>query len=209
LSSNSDKTINIPVRIKNGAVIFPDDFDHNVLKKDLRAEIVLEETHFADKDFFHSLVKQKIVELLPIDSRLLMNIALRDQLGEDLAKFIITTEGPKGIDGGFVELFLRQPQGLKLRGKKKALLLPCRVEVPALPGEPASSINHACSLISQAFEPWRISHTVNVFFKVYALDATSGEWLSLDIWRKQAEAKEIKQNQKKPLPEDLFEDQTP
>jgi hypothetical protein len=199
--------INIPVTVKNGAVIFPDDFDHKVLKKDFQAEIILEETHFADKNFFHSLAKQKIVELLPAGSRLLVNIALKDPVEGELARFVITNEGPKAVEGGFIEIFLRQPQGLKLRGKKKSLLLPCRVEIPALPGKPAASINHGCTLISESFEPWRISHTVNVFFKVYARESPDGEWLSLDSWRKLAEAKEIKRTKKSPPPEDLFDGQ--
>jgi hypothetical protein len=211
VSSTYDRTINIPVTVKNGAVIFPDDFDHKVLKKDFQAELILEETNFTDKNFFHSLAKQKIIELLPVDSRLLVNIAFKDQLSADLDKFIVTDGVPKGIDGGFVEIILRQPQGLKLRGKKNALLLPSRVEIPALPvtsEQPAASINHACTLISQAFEPWRISHTVNVFFKVYARDDSAGEWLPLDAWRKQAVAKEMRRNTKTPPPEDLFEGQS-
>ena len=207
MTSNTDKTINIPVTVKNGAVIFPDDFDHSVLKKDFQAEIVLDETHFSDKDFFHSLAKQKIIELLPVDSRLLVNIALKDEVAEDLSRSFVTGEVPKGIDGGFIEIYLRQPQGLKLRGKKRALLLPCRVDIPALPEEPAASLNHAYTLISESFEPWRISHTANVFHKVYARDEASGDWLALDALRKQAEAKEIKRNRKTPPPEDLFEDQ--
>ena len=200
--------MNIPVIVKNGAVIFPDDFDHNVLKKEFQTEIILEETNFSDKNFYYSLAKQKIIELLPLGSRLLVNIALKDQVAEGLAKFIITENAPKGVDGGFIEIALQQPQGLKLRGKKKALMLPCRVEIPALPEEPAASINHACTLISESFEPWRLSHTGNVFFKVYVQDVSSGEWLSLDALRKRAEAREIKRNKKAPLPEDLFDDQS-
>jgi hypothetical protein len=198
------------VAVKNGSVIFPDDFDHNVLKKDFQAELVLDETHFADKDFFHSLAKQKIIELLPSDSRLLASIALKDQVMEDLAKFVILDDGPKGpkgVDGGFIEIFLRQPQGLKLRGKKKALLLPCRIDIPALPGQPAASLNHAYTMISEAFEPWRISHTSNAFLKIYSQDIVSGDWVLLDTLRKEAEAKEIKRNRKTPPPEDLFDDQ--
>ena len=193
--------------VKNGSVIFPDDFDHKVLKKDFQAELVLDETHFADKDFFHSLAKQKIIEFLPLDSRLLVNIALKDQVTEDLAKFVILDDGPRGVDNGFVEIFLRQPQGLKLRGRKKALLLPCRIDVPALPEQPAASLNHAYTMISEIFEPWRISHTSNAFLKIYSHDDASGDWILLDTLRKQAEAKEIKRNRKTPPPEDLFEDQ--
>jgi len=207
LSSNSDKAINIPVTVKNGAVIFPDGFDLNALKKEFRAEIILEDSNFSDKDFFHSLARQTVVELLPADSRLLINISLKNPVSDELAKFIINGEGPKGVDGGFIEAFLRQPQGLKLRGKKKALLLPCRVEIPALPGESAASINHANTMISEAFEPWRISHTSNVYFKVYAREDPDGEWQSLDILRRQAEARELKRKEKPPLPEGLFDDQ--
>ncbi|HEV7645053.1 MAG TPA: hypothetical protein VGO50_13995 [Pyrinomonadaceae bacterium] len=207
MSSNSDKAINITVTVKNGSVIFPDDFDHKVLKKDFQTEIVLDETHFADKDFFHSLSKQKIIELLPSDSRLLVNITLKEQVAEDPAKFVIQGEGPKVTDGGFIEIFLRQPQGLKLRSKKKALLLPCRVDIPALPEQPAASLNHAYTLISEIFEPWRISHTSNVFFKIYAQDKVSGDWIVLDTLRKEAEGKEIMRTRKIPPPEDLFDDQ--
>jgi hypothetical protein len=207
LNSNSDKAINIPVTIKNGAVIFPDEFDLNTLKKEFRTEIILEDSHFADKNYFDSLARQTVVELLPADSRLLVNISLKNPVSEELAKFIISGEGPKGADGGFIEAFLRQSQRLKLRGKKKALLLPCRVEIPALPGQRATSINHANTLISEAFEPWRISHTSNVYFKVYAREESGGEWLSLDTLRKQAEARERKRTEKPALPDNLFDDQ--
>ena len=51
---------------------------------------------------------------------------------------------------------------LTLRGTKKPQLLSVKCDIPAL-GKVANSLNHAYSLISEAYEIERISHIGNVF----------------------------------------------
>lgn len=70
----------------------------------------------------------------------------------------------------FVEVVLKQPLGLELRGTKPAALQPVRCQIPALEWKEATSLNAAYRLISLQFEPQRISNAGNVFLKMFYLD---------------------------------------
>lgn len=72
----------------------------------------------------------------------------------------------KGVCGAGVAFVLCAEQEILTRGTKNAALKKCECSIPALEKK-AVSINHAYSLISQAFEPHRVSHTGNVFAKVF------------------------------------------
>ncbi|MDQ3131076.1 MAG: hypothetical protein M3Q99_09985 [Acidobacteriota bacterium] len=187
---DSDKTIKIVVTVKNGAVIFPDDFNLNALRKEFHADLILGETDFADKNLFYLMAKESEAAFLPKGSRLLVNVSLKN-VPAALKEKVIKDERPAGVDGGFVEIFLLEPLKLKLRGTKKAQLLDCPISIPTLPEQKAKSINHAYTLISQAFEPWRTSHTANVFSRVFWRENEEGNWRLLDVRREQAEAGEL------------------
>src|SRR5215213_3869936 len=135
--SDSDKTIKIPVTVKNGAVIFPDDFNLNALNKDFQTEIILSETDFADKNIFHELAKETEVEFLPQGTSLLVNVSTKERIEEKLEEKIIknSKETPQGKYGGFIEVILKDVQKMMLRGTKKGQLLDCPIFIPALPEE--------------------------------------------------------------------------
>lgn len=85
----------------------------------------------------------------------------------------------------FVMISLGEELRLRLQPGKRAVLLPCACEIPVL-DETASSLNHAYTIVSEACETERISHTANVFTRAYI---ESGErWVSLDLIRKEREA---------------------
>lgn len=184
-----DKTIKIPVTVKNGAVIFPDDFNLAALCKEFQTEIILSEADFADKTLFHLLAKETEIEFLPQKTALLVNVSTKEKIGNELAGKIIGTgeNTPQGKYGGFIEIVLKEPQRMKLRGTKQGQLLDCPIFIPALPDDSAKSINHAYKIISQKFEPWRRSNTANVFHKVFYLN-TNNRWQMLDERRRQVEA---------------------
>jgi hypothetical protein len=57
------------------------------------------------------------------------------------------------------------------------------VQVPALNNKEARSVNHACTLLSEAIEQHRISHTTNVFKTVYFLRQKPDRLCHLDDLR--------------------------
>lgn len=85
----------------------------------------------------------------------------------------------------YVPVILQEPLGLRLRWAGSPELCGCRCCVPALEGE-AVSINHAYTLISEAFEPSRRSHTGNVFV-VGCYEGFRGMYHPLDRLRKRHE----------------------
>ncbi|MGI8402222.1 MAG: hypothetical protein ACR2NS_11570 [Gemmatimonadaceae bacterium] len=101
-----------------------------------------------------------------------------------------------GVYRGFVELHLRDNLYLKLRGTKRACLLPCDCYVPSLRLK-AASLNEAYMKISESYEPWRRSHTGNAFTHMFfkttprygkkALADSETVWESLDSVRRRLE----------------------
>lgn len=79
---------------------------------------------------------------------------------------------------GLLELRLDEPLWVERKGLKTYRLRPCSCFVPALPNPDNnsgrdSSLNHALTRLSEAFELHRISHTGNAFTRFMVLD-TSG-----------------------------------
>lgn len=191
---DSNKTIKIPVTVKNGAVIFPDDFNLGALRKDFQTELILSETDFADKNLFHQLAKETEVDFLPEGTSLLVNVSTKERIAEKLEEKIIRTgkDTPQGKYGGFIEIILHAKQRMMLRGTKQGQLLDCPIFIPALPEEAAKSINHAYKIISTKFEPWRRSNTGSVFLKVFYRDENNGLWRTLNKHRDQVETENKK-----------------
>ena len=80
-----------------------------------------------------------------------------------------------------VEVRLQDDLYIRIRGDQEARLEKCRCLIPALNKE-ATSINHAFTLVSEAYETQRLSHTGNVFDRAYAL-FTPRVWRPLDDFR--------------------------
>jgi hypothetical protein len=89
---------------------------------------------------------------------------------------------PKGYGYLFAEARLQEPLKLRLRGDKEALLENCKCHIPVLNTE-ARSLNHAFTLLSMKFETKRISHSGNVFARVYCYSEKRKEWHPLDELR--------------------------
>ena len=83
-------------------------------------------------------------------------------------------------------MILREDLKLRLRGAKPATLEDATCWIPSRPEE-AKSLNHAYRLVSEKFEPQRLSHSGNVFKVGYYFEL-SHTWTSLDGLRSAAEA---------------------
>jgi hypothetical protein len=153
------------------------------------------------------------VEILPADKRLL--IAMREReiptdLGEDLFEFDTHFRRNKFLfeerdaqaaayreaykmdvkdweHFGYVAVVLLEPLQLLLRGTKQAILKRAACAIPAPKGKQVGSVNQAYSIISEIFEPGRMSHTGNVFERARYQD-DNGIWRPLRVLRDHEEA---------------------
>lgn len=80
------------------------------------------------------------------------------------------------MGGLWLKIEAGRPVGLEV----SSVLLPDGYEF-----DEARSLNHAMTLISEQLEPWRISHTGNVYQRVY-YEETNGWWYPLD-WLRDSE----------------------
>ena len=83
------------------------------------------------------------------------------------------------------------PEGgvsLRIEGLQPKSLISGAILIPTQ-DEPADSLNHAFTLLSETYEPWRKSHTGNVYRQVLYQEK-NGKWYPLDILRKATEAKD-------------------
>ena len=55
--------------------------------------------------------------------------------------------------------------------------------------QPLESLNHAFTKLSELYEPWRQSHTGNVYTRVL-FQETNGKWYPLEVLRKAATARD-------------------
>lgn len=73
----------------------------------------------------------------------------------------------------FVPVSLREDLRVRLSVGKPVELEPCPCHIPAL-GRDADSLNEAYTLISEQYEPYRRSHTGNVYLKAYLFSVEGG-----------------------------------
>lgn len=183
-----EKTVKIPVKIVDGKPVFFYGGDLPKLREGAIGDLILPAYAVIDKDNLEKLEQEQTRDLLPEGSLLLVNIK------SDVSSKYILTHGsnddlPKSASGDFVELYLKTDLKMKMRGTKTPVLSNCACFVPALenPEETPISLNHAFTLISTKFETKRLSHTGNVFTKLY-FKTEKGIWSQLDNLRKSVEA---------------------
>lgn len=81
---------------------------------------------------------------------------------------------------------------LRLEGMRPIGLISSSITMPGfISKEPAISLNHAFTLLSETYEPWRMSHTGNVYTRFFYQES-DGLWYPLELLR-QAEVAESEQ----------------
>jgi hypothetical protein len=190
------KIVKVAVFVKNGQIMPADPALQ--LKEMSCGELTILASAVIDESKRIELSTQKFVEILPANTMLLIVMkpgsGLDNYCPEDIGK-VLTPEllshiyDPRqygeaistGTDGGiFLPIILLEPLKIELRGdSKEAKLIYCHCAVPAL-NRDAHSPNHAYTLLSQVYEPRRMSHTGNAFTKVYYLNRDKKAWEQLD-----------------------------
>lgn len=163
-----NRQVMIPVQIRDGAVQFLHGLPLPGLYERTVGDLVVPVGAIVDTDIAQLLLQTHWVELLPGGSTLLVGIdpsgipqTLAGLLAVLPVDVLIQPEG-----SSWVELRLEESLELRVGGGRRPTLNGCSCLIPAL-NQKASSLNHAYTLISMAFEPGRRSHTGNVFQRVY------------------------------------------
>lgn len=141
------------------------------------------EYSITDDELVDRLRENVVKEFLPSESTVAFAIN-GDHTPDRLKKHLI--EGKDiGINTPYlVFIKLQAPLNLRMRGTSRGKLTPVNCRIPALDIN-ATSLNHAYRLVSEEFEPKRISHAGNVFDLGYL--EQEGRWISLEDHRSSIE----------------------
>lgn len=175
-----------PVKVKDGCI----------------GELEVAVSDIVDKAFREALTAKRQVRILDQGTELRVALSVRAPLDQALGKCFVTgpmkwdREAKVSAESRFVSIFLDAPNPQQVkRGEKSGGLwlalegmTPRGLESsqvrlpPALELEPAISVNHAFTLLSERFEPWRKAHTASIYERVFYQEA-NGQWYRLDDLR--------------------------
>lgn len=162
---------------------------------------------FANVEFLARLTVKREVVALRAGTELRVALTIREELDNALLPFLRATPHDASekisVATQFVSVWLSKhpgTQGLSavgigglrvcfagtaMRGIKSGA-----VELPKIHGlEPAESLNHAFTCLSEVFEPWRKAHTGSIYQRVF-YEECNGRWHPLGDFRNRALATE-------------------
>jgi hypothetical protein len=187
------RTIRLRVTLTDAYCTLPNGEPLPAIAPGTSAEIIIQATALIDPSEREKFTREDRLLLLLKQTELWARVK-PDTVEEHLAAHRVLKTGLGGKDGLFVVLLLVDDLYLIKRTGKSAMLDECRCHIPAL-GIDVASVNEAYTRISAAFEPWRRSHSGNVFREVYY---GGGMHLSpLDRLRSPMEIEMITLNQKR------------
>lgn len=179
-----EKRLRIAIRFDGTSFVLLDGQPIPALAKDSIAELVVAPECIENAAIRATLSRQKNTPFLKQGTFVLVGVSpsmIEDCFADGLfsaSEFRIPSEYV------FVEVRLDADLRLVVRGDQEARLSASSCRIPALNKE-AKSLNHAFTLISEAYEIKRLSHSGNVFERAYAQDE-SGKWQNLNELRKLA-----------------------
>jgi hypothetical protein len=182
---SSDRLIRIPLRYHDGRVTFFYEGPMPGIAEGALCDLVVPQHHMTNAVEVERLTEHVTLEFLSKGESLLAEVSLKSipsQLAGAVRREKTAFPTPQG---GLVEIVLEEALGIELRGTRHATLSVVHCVIPALQAK-AESINQACRLISEKFEPHRRSHSTNVFETTYC--RLDGRWVLLDELRQAREA---------------------
>lgn len=191
-SLEPEHKISIPIQLYKGNITYLGGLPLPPIKEGALADLILPASALLESDITQLLLGTTEVQLLPKGEVLLAGVktkdapeALRGQAQKAPKRAELNPRAP--ADLGWVRIDLLQDLILRVGGGVHSELLDCTCRIPALPGKEARSVNHAYTLISEAFEPNRRSHTGSAFQKIYYPERELA-WIALDGLREREDA---------------------
>jgi len=185
----SESTVRITVRVRGNHLEHFYGGELPAIRDGAICDLIVRRSDLPDPGAARSLTASERVQLLSAGTTLMIEVDLHEHHDRALRA---EDQGVMNIIGNaVVAVTLVGDLKLTVRAGKRAILRACPVDIPALDCV-ATSLNHAYSMVSREFEPWRLSSSGNVFRKVHFLASHNdfGEpvWQPLDTLRKQREA---------------------
>ncbi len=181
--SETEPIVKIRVNIKDGSIFLLSNGKSlkSVLVADAPADLLIGINSITDKSLVDWAMNERVVNILPVESRLLFVLSPR-QLPENIQyKLSVEEKKPRLLGKSFVMVQLKAPLSLRIRGARGSLDdVSCYIEAIK---ETVPSINQAYTRLSEFYEPWRKSHTGNAFNLVYYFDTTVLAWYPLSTLR--------------------------
>jgi hypothetical protein len=184
-----------------------------------RCELIVSEHEISDPELLEALRVKKAFKILDRGTKLLAMLSgsRSEQVPSELRKWLLPDDfayrhlgmwferwDRRSFNRNFVEIeigpaderqmkFPELESGglwLQVQGWRAVGLESSQIILPdCVPGGFATSLNHAYTLLSEVFEPWRISHTGNVYEQVLYQEG-NGKWYPLYFLRDEKELEE-------------------
>jgi len=181
-------------------------------------DLVVDKNQIEDKKFLKSLTRPTDHKIFDIGTKLLVALTVKPDvpLDDELRKQLIPRDdsnlkiesGSVGIalspDTRFLPVYVdafsefqyrpapNEEGGVWLRveGLEPKNVISSSIELPeAIEANAADSLNHAFTILSEIYEPWRKSHTGNIYQRVFYQERNN-KWYPIDVLRKAKEATE-------------------
>jgi len=180
------KRLRIGVRFDGVGFVLLDGQPLPKLEKNSVAELVVVPESIEDASIRARLTGQKSIPFLKEGALVLFGVS-PTMIDNKHAAGLVKPEHPRILSEYlFVEVKLDADLWLQVRGDQEAGLSRCLCTITAL-SRPAESLNHAFTLISEAYETKRRSHSGNVFERGYVMSKSG--WQNLDELRLDAIAR--------------------
>jgi hypothetical protein len=172
------KRLRIGVRFDGVGFVLVDGQPLPKLAMDSFAELVIAPESIEDEMVRANLAGLRTIPFLAEGSFILFGVSPA-MIDDKQAAGLVRPEHPRILSEYlFVEVKLDADLWLQVRGDQEAGLSRCLCTITAL-GRSAQSLNHAFTIISEAYETKRRSHSGNVFDRGYVMSG-AGWWQTLD-----------------------------
>jgi hypothetical protein len=176
-----EKRLRIAVRFDGARFSLLDGSPLPTISKDAVCELVLRPELLPDPRDREHFVRDDVLPILDAGRSVLIGLSPRS-VGDPKPRELKTPQETGVLtEYWLAEICLDQDLRIRIRGDQEAKLEPCKCMVPALNRE-AASVNHAFTMLSEAYETGRQSHTGNVFERAY-IQVGPKQWETLDDLR--------------------------
>ena len=206
--------IRVPVKLVDGVWEF---FYGGVLpvKNGAIGELILEKYSIEDHAFLARLQQRSEYKILEVGSELRVALTIKpfSQIEDNLKKQLFTMNANElgdytlhslSPDTQFLRVYIGNPTSrqkkirpkdtggiwLQLQGTQpKSIVTSTVIVPPQISSLPLESLNHAFTRLSENYEPWRKSHTGNIYDRVLYQEK-NGRWYPLSVLRNAVIAKD-------------------
>lgn len=191
--------LRLPVRVVDGVIEF--EYGGRLpIRQDAYAELIVDKEDIEDPEFLDVVSERRIIKILPEGATLYAVLSSNGPISipsEDikLGKWFDERRFPSyphfvPIKIGPLHRWQAAPDQrhegglwLEMEGNRSIQMVSSSIELPLVQvTDPIRSLNHAYTILSEHFEPHRISHTGNVYEQVLYQEA-NGYWYPLKLFR--------------------------